>query len=116
MSNKYIVLANAGILFIAVSWGLNFSVIKWALSDITPLYYLTMRFLLSGILLSLIHIYATDPDDVARAAEGVDVVVDMVMPWMATYVMKGALKAKANYINTAFDDPYCCLLYTSRCV
>ena len=38
MSNKYIVLANAGILFIAVSWGLNFSVIKWALSDITPLY------------------------------------------------------------------------------
>ena len=49
---------------------------------------------------------ATDPDDVARAAEGVDVVVDMVMPWMVTYVMKGALKAKANYINTAFDDPY----------
>ena len=49
---------------------------------------------------------ATDPDDVARAAEGVDVVVDMVMPWMATYVMKGALKAKANYINTAFDDPF----------
>ena len=32
--------------------------------------------------------------------------VDMVMPWMVTYVMKGALKAKANYINTAFDDPY----------
>ena len=25
---------------------------------------------------------ALDPDDVARAAEGVDVVVDMVMPWM----------------------------------
>lgn len=49
---------------------------------------------------------ATDPDDVAAAAEGVDVVVDMVMPWMATYVMKGALAAKANYINTAFDDPY----------
>lgn len=49
---------------------------------------------------------ATDPDDVAAAAEGVDVVIDMVMPWMVTYVMKGALKAKANYINTAFDDPY----------
>ena len=49
---------------------------------------------------------ATDPDDVARAAEGVDVVVDMVMPWMVTYVMKGALKAGANYINTAFDAPY----------
>lgn len=49
---------------------------------------------------------ATDPDDVAKAAEGVDVVVDMVMPWMVTYVMKGALKAGANYINTAFDAPY----------
>lgn len=49
---------------------------------------------------------ALDSDDVARAAEGVDVVVDMVMPWMVTHVMKGALKAKANYINTAFDTPY----------
>ena len=49
---------------------------------------------------------AIDPDDVARAAEGVDVVVDMVMPWMVPYVMKGALKAKANYINTAFDAPF----------
>ena len=27
---------------------------------------------------------ATDPEDVAKAAEGVDVVVDMVMPWMVT--------------------------------
>jgi len=49
---------------------------------------------------------ATDPDDVARAAQGVDVVIDMVMPWMATYVMKGALKAGAHYVNTAFDTPY----------
>jgi saccharopine dehydrogenase (NAD+, L-lysine-forming) len=49
---------------------------------------------------------ATDPDDVARAAEGVDVVIDMVMPWMATYVMRGALKAKAHYVNTAFDAPF----------
>ena len=49
---------------------------------------------------------ALDPDDVARAAEGVDVVVDMVMPWMVPYVMEGALKAKANYINTAFDAPF----------
>lgn len=49
---------------------------------------------------------ALDPDDVARAAQGADVVVDMVMPWMVTSVMKGALKARANYINTAFDTPY----------
>ncbi len=49
---------------------------------------------------------ATDSDDVARAAEGVDVVIDMVMPWMVPHVLKGALIAKANYINTAFDTPY----------
>lgn len=49
---------------------------------------------------------ATDSDDVARAADGVDVVIDMVMPWMVPFVMKGALKAGANYINTAFDVPY----------
>lgn len=49
---------------------------------------------------------ALNPDEIAEVAEGVDVVIDMVMPWMATYVMKGALKAKANYINTAFDSPY----------
>lgn len=28
------------------------------------------------------------------------------MPWMVPYVMEGALKAKANYINTAFDVPF----------
>lgn len=49
---------------------------------------------------------ATNIDDVAKAAEGYDIVVDLVLPWMATYVMKGALKAKANYINTAFDTPF----------
>lgn len=49
---------------------------------------------------------ALDPDDVAKAADGVDAVVDMVMPWMVPFVMKGALKAKTNYINTAFDAPY----------
>lgn len=49
---------------------------------------------------------ATDSDEVARAAEGVDVVLDFVMPWMAGYVMKGALKAKASYVNSAFDVPF----------
>lgn len=52
--NRQVVLANAGIMFIAVSWGLNFSVIKWALSDITPMYYLTFRFILSGLVLLVI--------------------------------------------------------------
>ncbi|MBR0598903.1 saccharopine dehydrogenase family protein [Sinanaerobacter chloroacetimidivorans] len=57
---------------------------------------------------------ATDSEDVARAAQGVDIVVDVVMPWMATYVMRGALKAGANYINTAFDTPFWDELLTGK--
>jgi len=49
---------------------------------------------------------ALKPEDVTKLSSGVDVVIDMVMPWMAPYVMKGALAAKANYVNTAFDAPY----------
>ena len=49
---------------------------------------------------------ATNPDDVASIADGVDLVMDFVMPWMATFVMKGALKARAYYVNTAFDTPF----------
>ena len=49
---------------------------------------------------------ATNSDDVAKIAEGVDLVMDFVMPWMAPFVMKGALKAKACYVNTAFDTPF----------
>ena len=51
-------------------------------------------------------INALDPDDVAKAAEGTDVIIDLVMPWMAPYVMKGALKANVDYVNTAFDTPF----------
>jgi saccharopine dehydrogenase (NAD+, L-lysine-forming) len=49
---------------------------------------------------------ATDVDQVHKAAEGVDVVIDLVMPWMAKYVMQGALRANAHYVNTAFDTPF----------
>ena len=47
---------------------------------------------------------ATDSEEVAREAEGVDVVVDMVMPWMVTYVMKGALAAKVCNIQPFLFD------------
>lgn len=53
-NRKHIILADSGIMFIALCWGLNFSVITWALSDITPMYYLSIRFVLSGLLLALI--------------------------------------------------------------
>ena len=49
---------------------------------------------------------ATIVEEVAEAAQGADVVMDFVMPWMAAHVMKGALKAGANYVNSAFDTPF----------
>ncbi|MCC2864366.1 saccharopine dehydrogenase NADP-binding domain-containing protein [Anaerovorax odorimutans] len=49
---------------------------------------------------------ATKSSEVAKLADGVDVVMDFVMPWMAAYVMKGALTAKAHYVNSAFDTPF----------
>jgi saccharopine dehydrogenase (NAD+, L-lysine-forming) len=49
---------------------------------------------------------ATSVEEVAKAAENVDVVMDFVMPWMAAFVMEGALKAGAHYVNTAFVDPF----------
>lgn len=52
------------------------------------------------------EVNALDSDSIASIASDMDVIVDMVMPWMVPYVMKGALKAKCDYINTAFDTPF----------
>lgn len=49
---------------------------------------------------------ATDVEAIAKIAEGVHVILDFVMPWMATYVMKAALKVGAHYVNSAFDTPF----------
>jgi len=42
---------------------------------------------------------ATDPDSVAVAAEGMDLVVDMAAPWMSPYVKQGAMQAEVTYVN-----------------
>lgn len=49
---------------------------------------------------------ATNVEEVIEQARGVDLVMDFVMPWMASYVMKGALAVGANYVNSAFDTPF----------
>lgn len=46
---------------------------------------------------------ASNVDEIAQAAEGMDVVIDLVTAKYYFNVMQGALKAKVNYINTAFD-------------
>lgn len=52
--NKKILMADIGILFIAMTWGFNFSFIKWAVSYVSPMYYLSFRFLIAGVILALI--------------------------------------------------------------
>lgn len=49
---------------------------------------------------------ATVVEQVAKAAEGADVIMDFVIPWMANHVMKAALAVGANYVNSAFDIPF----------
>ena len=46
---------------------------------------------------------ASKIDEIAKAAEGMDVVIDLVTAKYYFNVLQGALKAKTNYLNTAFD-------------
>lgn len=49
---------------------------------------------------------ATSETQVAEAAQGVDVIMDFSLPWMASHVMRGAFQAGAHYVNSAFDTPF----------
>lgn len=53
--------------------------------------------------LEIDRVNATDPDDVAKAAAGMDCVVDMAEPWMSPYVKQGAMQANVSYINPKDD-------------
>ena len=46
---------------------------------------------------------AGDIDDIAKNAEGMDVLIDLVTPKFYYNVLQGALKAKVHYVNTAYD-------------
>jgi saccharopine dehydrogenase-like NADP-dependent oxidoreductase len=47
---------------------------------------------------------ASDPNDVARVAEGMDAIIDLVTPSYFTNVMEGALKSGCHYVNTAWEE------------
>lgn len=49
---------------------------------------------------------AIDETQVAEAGQGIDVIMDFSLPWMASHVMKGALQVGAHYVNSAFDTPF----------
>ncbi|HHY91073.1 MAG TPA: hypothetical protein GX503_05345 [Clostridiales bacterium] len=56
--------------------------------------------------IKVMQVDAASPNEVAKAAEGMDVIIDVVLPFLAPNVMRGALEAGAHYVNTAFDTPF----------
>jgi saccharopine dehydrogenase-like NADP-dependent oxidoreductase len=49
---------------------------------------------------------AGDTASIASAAEGADVIIDLVLPEFGENVMQAALKVGAHYVNTAFYQPF----------
>lgn len=54
--------------------------------------------------LTIQKVDATNIEEIAKAAEGMDVIIDLITPAFFTNVMKAALKAKVNYVNTAWEE------------
>lgn len=47
-------MAELGLLIVAASWGLNFSIMKMALANITPLFYLGIRFVIASVIMIIL--------------------------------------------------------------
>jgi len=56
--------------------------------------------------ISTIKADASKVNEIAAAGRGCDLVLDFMPPWLALNVMKAALEIGANYVNTAFDQPF----------
>ena len=64
--------------------------------------------------LNIASVDANSIKQVATAAEGCDVIIDLTPPWFALNVMKATLRVNACYVNTAFDSPFWEQLVESR--
>ena len=53
-----------------------------------------------------IQLDASSYEKVLIAAQNMDVVIDLVIPQFAPNIMRAALAAGANYVNSAFDTPF----------
>ncbi|MDD4593274.1 MAG: saccharopine dehydrogenase NADP-binding domain-containing protein, partial [Parabacteroides sp.] len=47
---------------------------------------------------------ASDVDEIADAAKGADVIIDLVTPIFFVNIMKAALRVNAHYVNTAWEE------------
>jgi saccharopine dehydrogenase-like NADP-dependent oxidoreductase len=52
-----------------------------------------------------IKLDAGNADDVARAAEGADVIINLTLTAFNPFIMEAALKSGAHYVDTSFGEP-----------
>lgn len=48
---------------------------------------------------------ASKAGDIERAAEGVDVIINLVVTWFCSNIMRAALKSGAHYVDASFGEP-----------
>lgn len=49
---------------------------------------------------------AGNVEELVSAGSGCDVIIDLVLPWLAPKVIEAAHQMKIHYVNTAFDKPF----------
>jgi saccharopine dehydrogenase-like NADP-dependent oxidoreductase len=54
--------------------------------------------------ITTIKVDAGRVEDIERAAEGVDVVINLVVTWFCSNIMRAALKSGAHYVDTCFSE------------
>jgi len=55
--------------------------------------------------ITAIRVDAGKVEDIERAAEGVDVIINLIVTWFCSNIMRAALKTRAHYVDASFGEP-----------
>ena len=55
--------------------------------------------------LTTIKVDAGNIEDIGRAAEGVNVIINLIVTWFCSNIMRVALKTGAHYVDASFGEP-----------
>lgn len=75
------------------------------LADLNPGLANRVKDKLKSDKISVVQVDAAKIEDIERAARGVDVVINLTLCRFNENIMKAALRCKAHYVDSAFDDP-----------
>ncbi len=56
--------------------------------------------------ISVLQLDCRNIEEIKKAAEGMDCIIDMTPVWLGPTVIKAALEVGINYVSTSFDEPY----------